>query len=196
MAKLSVTRTEPILLTRPTSLRPRSSSIRCSARSLGSASSSASSALSSSGVAPRRPRAGQRADGDLAVAHAHQDLGAGAHQREAAEVEIEQERRGVGAAQRAIERERRQRERHREALRQHHLEDVAGGDVLLGPLHHAHELGRRCIGDRIGQRQMGAGHGGRVRQRLVQRVHDAAQALQRVVVGGLRRRCRAWAAPA
>ena len=108
-------------------------------------------------------RARQRTDGDLAVAHAHQYFGAGAHQREAAEIEIEQERRRIGAAERPVEGERRQGERHREALRQHHLENVAGGDVLLGLLHHAHELGRRGIGDRIGQRQVGAGHGCGVR---------------------------------
>ena len=54
MMKLSVTFTDPIADTRPTSLRPRSSSIRCSARSFGSANNSASSATSSSWVAPRR----------------------------------------------------------------------------------------------------------------------------------------------
>jgi len=53
MEKSSGTLTLPILATRPTSLRPRSTSIRCSARSLGSANSSASRAWSSEGVAPR-----------------------------------------------------------------------------------------------------------------------------------------------
>ena len=186
MAKLSVTRTEPILPTRPTSLRPRSSSIRCSARSLGSASSSASSALSSSGVAPRGrvPASGRMVTSPSRTRTSISGLEP--DQRETAEIEIEQERRRIGAAERAVERERRQRERHREALRQHHLEDVAGGDVFLGLLHHARELGRRRIGDRLGQCQMRAGHGCRVRQGLVQRVHDAAQALQRVLVGRLR----------
>ena len=54
--------------------------------------------------------AGERADGDRAVAQPHQDLRARADQREVAEVEEEQERRGVEPAQRAVERERRQRE--------------------------------------------------------------------------------------
>ena len=54
MTKLSVTFTLPIAETRPTSLRPRSTSIKCSARSFGSASNSASNAMSSSCVAPRR----------------------------------------------------------------------------------------------------------------------------------------------
>ena len=49
----SVTRTEPVSATRPTSLRPRSISITCSARSFGSASSSSARRASSSGVAPR-----------------------------------------------------------------------------------------------------------------------------------------------
>ena len=44
---------QPLDATRPTSFRPRSSSMRCSARSFGSASSDCSAALSSSLVAPR-----------------------------------------------------------------------------------------------------------------------------------------------
>ena len=88
-----------------------------------------------------RPRAGDRADGDRAVAHPHQDLRARADDREAAEIEEIQERRGIDPAQRAVERERRQRERRLEALRQHDLEDVAGGDVFLGALHHRAVLG-------------------------------------------------------
>src|SRR3982750_2511308 len=50
--KLS-TCTEPYTQTRPRSLRPRSTSITCSARSFSSASSSSAIALSSSTVAPR-----------------------------------------------------------------------------------------------------------------------------------------------
>ncbi len=49
----STTSTLPGAQTRPRSLRPRSTSIRCSARSLGSASSSAASSASSCGLAPR-----------------------------------------------------------------------------------------------------------------------------------------------
>ncbi len=50
----STTSTEPGSQTRPRSLRPRSTSMRCSARSLGSASSSSARAWSSCGVAPRQ----------------------------------------------------------------------------------------------------------------------------------------------
>src|SRR6218665_2160121 len=101
---------------RPMSLRARSISITCSARSLGSLISSASMAWSFSGVAPRgrgpargrvvaevgldglvlvgggaaRPGAGQRTDGDLGAGFgpflAHQDFGAGAHHMEVAKV--------------------------------------------------------------------------------------------------------------
>ena len=49
----STTSTVPGWQTRPRSLRPRSTSITCSARSFGSANSSASKAASSAGVAPR-----------------------------------------------------------------------------------------------------------------------------------------------
>ena len=50
---------------------------------------------------------------------------------EAAEIEVVEKGRGVDAAERAVEREGRQREGRLEALRQHHLEDVAGRDVVL-----------------------------------------------------------------
>jgi hypothetical protein len=53
MAKASVTLTVPVFAMRPMSLRARSISITCSARSLGSLMSSTSAALSFSGVAPR-----------------------------------------------------------------------------------------------------------------------------------------------
>ena len=65
-----------------------------------------------------------------------------ADQREIAEVEVEQERRGIGAPECPVERERGQRERRGEALREHDLERVAGGDVLLGPVDHGEVLGR------------------------------------------------------
>src|SRR3546814_4932774 len=53
MVMVSVTFTDPVLATRPTSLRARSISMTCSARSLGSAISSSARRASSSGVAPR-----------------------------------------------------------------------------------------------------------------------------------------------
>ena len=126
MKNWSVTLTVPILATRPTSLRPRSSSIRCSARSFGSASSSSSSALSSCGVAPRGrvPAIGRIVTVPSRTRTRISGLDPG--DREAAEVEEVEERRRIDPPQRAVERERRQRERRLEALRQHDLEDVAG----------------------------------------------------------------------
>ena len=93
--------------------------------------------------------AGDGADGDRAVAHPHQDLGARAHHLEVAEVEIEHVGAGVGAPQRPVERERRQREVQRPALRGHHLEDVAGADVLLGRLDHLRIALGRGVRDRL-----------------------------------------------
>ena len=179
-----MTSTVPISATRPTSLRPRSSSIRCSARSLGSASSRLGQRLVL-GVGRRRAaRAGDRADGHLAVAHAHEDLGARADEREVAEIEVEEERRGIGAAQRAIERERRQRERRREALRQHDLEDVAGGDVLLRPLRPCPCIRpASCWSVGSGAASLRAVIERRVRQRLVERRDDALEPLARRLVG-------------
>src|SRR3984957_41150 len=80
-----------------------------------------------------RPRAGDWADGALAVAHAHQDLGTRADDLEAAEVEKAEIRGRIDPPQRSIERERRKVEAAREALRQHDLEGVAGGDIVLRP---------------------------------------------------------------
>ncbi len=80
---------------------------------------------------------------------------------ETAEVEEVQIRRGVDAAQRAIKRKRRQLERRLETLRQHDLENIAGGDVVLGAHHHALELVRRGIRARLNVERAGIGVGGR-----------------------------------
>src|SRR3989449_8234502 len=53
MAMNSVTLTEPSVATRPTSFRPRSTSMTCSARSLGSASSVSAIVWSWDSVTPR-----------------------------------------------------------------------------------------------------------------------------------------------
>ena len=53
IVKKSTTRTVPAAHTRPRSLRPRSTSITCSLRSLASASRSLASQTSSSSVSPR-----------------------------------------------------------------------------------------------------------------------------------------------
>ena len=51
-------------------------------------------------------------------------------------LEEEQEGRRVDPAQGAIQLDRGQDERRGEALRQYHLEDIAGLDIVLGAQHH------------------------------------------------------------
>ena len=51
--------------------------------------------------------------------------------RKTVEIEEVEEGRGVHAAERPVEREGGKREGRLEALRQHHLKNVAGGDVVL-----------------------------------------------------------------
>ena len=93
------------------SLRARSISIRCSARSFGSARSSASSAGVVLGRRAARARAGERPDRHLvafgACLVAHQDLGRRADDLEVAHVVEVHVRRRVERAQRAVEAERR-----------------------------------------------------------------------------------------
>ena len=89
-----------------------------------------------------RPGAGERPDRHRAVAQPYQHLGTRSSDRIAAEVEKIQKRRRIDAAERAVEREWRQRERRFETLRQHHLENIAGQDVVLGRLDHGAELSR------------------------------------------------------
>jgi hypothetical protein len=106
--------TLPILAMRPMSLRARSISIRCSARSFSSAFSSASSRASSSGVAPRGrvPASGRIVTLRPPPARfgqtllAHQDLRAGADDVEVAHVVVVHVRRRVQRAQRAVQRQR------------------------------------------------------------------------------------------
>ena len=95
-----------------------------------------------------RPGAGERPDRHRAVAQPHQHLRARPGDGVAAEVEEIQKRRRIDPPQRAVERERRQRERRLEALRQHHLENIAGQDVVLGLLHHGPVFGGRGVGFR------------------------------------------------
>ena len=134
-----------------------------------------------------RPRAGDRAHGDRAAAHLHQDLRARAGDGELAEVEEVEVRGGVDPAQRAVERERRQLERRLEALRQHHLEDVAGGDVFLGGLHHALVFGRRGVGRRQHRQRAGVRLGGGMIERLVERIDDDGEPVARARQRGLGR---------
>ena len=87
-------------------------------------------------IGTARAGAGDRANGHLAIARAHQDFGRGTDQCEIGQVEIIEEGGGVHPAQRAIEVERRQRERRGKALRQHHLKDITGCDIILCRVHH------------------------------------------------------------
>ena len=124
-----------------------------------------------------RAGAGDRADGDGAAAHLDQDFRARSGDREVAEVEEIEIGRGIDPPQRAIERERRQLERRLEALRQHDLEDVAGGDVFLGGAHHALVFGRRGVGARQHGERPGMAVGGGVIERPVERVDDRGEPL-------------------
>ena len=148
------------------------------------------------GAAP--PRAGDRADGDLPPAGLDQDFRAGAGDGESAAIEKEQVRRRIDAPQGAIKRKRRKRERRLEALRQHDLEDVAGGDVFLGPQHHALEFLRRACSSaarylRAGRRRSSMR---RFVERPVERIDDRRQALGRARKRGLGGARRLAAAPA
>ena len=89
--------------TRPRSLRPRSTSMTCSARSFGSASSSAASRASSSRGAPARPGAGDRVQPWPAARHLDERLRRGADDVEAVEAEQVHVRAGVGRAQHPVD---------------------------------------------------------------------------------------------
>ena len=107
----------------------------CSASSFGCSASSASEVLvlGRGGPAPARPGDGPRRDD--AVAQPHHGLGRRSHHRAlvaAQEVEV---RARVDQAQDPVEVEGVGVEVEIETLGQHHLEDVAGGDVLLGHGH-------------------------------------------------------------
>ena len=116
------TRTVPASQTRERSLRPRSTSITCSARSFSEASSRSASPSPGSVV----PAIGFRLA--VAVLALDERLGRGADQGELAELEQEEVRRRVDAAQRAVELERGRGGRPLGALREDDLEGVAGAD--------------------------------------------------------------------
>ena len=86
-------------------------------------------------------RAGDRADRHLALARPHQDFRTRDHDLEIAEIEIAKIGRRVDAPQRPVERKGGQVEAAGEALRQHHLEHVAGDDIFLRPDDHGVKLG-------------------------------------------------------
>src|SRR5216117_2354055 len=157
----SVTFTDPSSATRPTSLRPRSTSITCSARSFGSFFICRSMARSCASVVPRG-----RALLDAVALDAHQDLRRRAHDRRLAQAQEEEVRRRVDRPQRAVDGERIGLQPAIEPAREHDLVRVAGGDVLLGPAHGIAEslLVHRGGEAVLAQREQGAGRGERQRR--------------------------------
>ena len=128
----SGTRTVPGWQTRPRSLRPRSTSIRCSARSFGSCLSSSASARSSLSVAPRGrvPAIGRVSARSRSFAH--EKLRRRPHDVQLREMEAVHVRRGIHHPKRPVDLKRRGRRFQHPALRQNDLDDVARADVLLG----------------------------------------------------------------
>ena len=135
----STTSTVPGRQTRCRSLRPRSTSMTCSERSLGSASSSSARRTSSSGGLASRARAGDRVRDRPLAGHPDERLRAAADDgvrravrvREPEEVHVGA---GVAGAQGPVDVERVGRAVEREPLRENDLEHLAGADVLLGQL--------------------------------------------------------------
>ena len=131
----STTSTVPGAQTRPRSLRPRSTSMTCSARSFGSASSSAASAASSLGGGAARPGAGdrvrQRPARPLTLTSASGVEPTMSKPSVASSAEQVHVRAGVGRAQHPVDVERVGAGSRLEPLRQHDLEDLAGPDRLL-----------------------------------------------------------------
>ena len=130
----SSTTTLPYSQTRPRSLRPRSTSITCSARSFSSASSSRARSRSLLGGGRARARAGDRPLLRAPARHRHERLGRGARDLEVEEVEEVHVRARVHGAQAAVDRERLHRAVRAPALARHHLVGVARADVLLRAL--------------------------------------------------------------
>ena len=78
---------------------------------------------------------------------------------QAVEVEEKHVGGGVEPAQRPVDAERLGRSLAREALRQHHLKDVARGDVLFRLPHRGHVLLRRQVRGQVGAATRGVGRG-------------------------------------
>ena len=83
-----------------------------------------------------RAGAGDRTDGDLAIAQANQDFRAGANNGKARHGEIIKKGRGVQSPERPVKRKRRQGECAAEALAGHHLKHIARRDIFLGARDH------------------------------------------------------------
>ena len=110
---------------------------------------------------PARAGSGNGPNGNFTIAHAHQYLGAGADDGKSGQIQEVEKGRWVHPAKGAVQRDGRQREGACEALRQDHLEDIAGGDVVLrlqydafviGGIHYRFQrkIGRVCQTLRLG----------------------------------------------
>ena len=190
--------TEPYSLTRPTSLRPRSTSITCSARSFSSCSISSASSWSVCSSLPRGRVPGNGTIFHLPPVHAHQQFRRRARQlkrsflfslvgllcfwrrpqrplrRKAQKVHI---RAGIHGAQRPIHLERVHARLHIETLRKHHLERVPRRDVLLASPHSRHVVAlARSMRNVQLARPFARRHLG---QRLRQSLFQPGQSLQR-----------------
>ena len=89
--------------------------------------------------AASRTRPGNGPQRDGVALQPHQDLRRSTHDMEIAHVEIEHVWRRIERPKRAIQRQRRGGIRVADALRQHHLHDVAVVDVALGSFHRLYE---------------------------------------------------------
>ena len=134
MVMNAVSRTEPNSATRPTSFLPRSTSIRCSARSLGSAAELGRERRVLLRMGAARARAGDRPQRHLAVFYPDQDLGRAPDDVDVVAMEVVEVRCGIEGAKVPVG-EKRVRRRHLEPARQHGLKGVAGRDVLLDAAH-------------------------------------------------------------
>ncbi len=156
MIMSSSTRTVPASQTRPRSLRSRSISMMCSARSLGCATSAAHLAQFLARAAAARPRAGDGPRVDPPAGDAHQPLGRGAEERARRATAPARRTAPDWRAQTLVQR-RRGRGRcaargcgarpDAPGTRQVGLVDVAGADVLLGA--HRPAPGRPAAAPRV-----------------------------------------------
>ena len=125
------TRTLPTSATRPMSLRPEVDEHHVLGALLLVAAQLVGEPLILVGRRAATARAGNRMRLDVPAFDAHEHLGRRADDGLLAHPDEEHVRRRVDVTQRAVDVERRRRGRRVEALRQHRLVDLAGGDVLL-----------------------------------------------------------------
>ena len=170
--------------TRPRSLRPRSTSITCSARSLGSRWSCSARSASSRASAPRGRVPGDRVGRQPVALDLEEQLRARADDLERRRAHEEQVRARVDPAQRAVEAdavERRAgrgvgRQVERLAAGEHDLDRLAGRDRVLRDLDRADVLVAPEAGlDRVAGRAPAAGRAARWRRRRASRPRSAGR---------------------